>query len=134
MIEELKQLLTMVQEMPEMVLHVLLGFAIYKTIIFLGTSAGIYGTIRLGINKWHDYKTRKMEKPIEKIIKYDLGKHFISGDGSFEKLQELILRLRQRRIAKDKNAKIYEYVFVDDVQFLIDAFQEKIEREYGVTK
>lgn len=127
MIEELKQLLTMVQQMPEMVLHVLLGFAIYKVIIFLGTSMGIYGTLRLAITKWHDYKVR----PVESVVKYDLGKHFITSDSSFEKFQELILRLRHRRIAKDKTGKVFDYVFADDVQFLIEAYQEKIEREYG---
>lgn len=141
MIDELKQLLTMIQDVPDMVLHVLLGFAIYKIIIFLGTSAGIYGTIRLGINKWHDYKIKNMEAKIKNMeaanrpapIEYKIKDKFISGP-AIERFEDLILRLRHRRKHKEKGAKVYDYVFDDDVQFLIDAYNEKIEREYTPEK
>ena len=117
MIEELKELLTMVQEVPEMVLHVLAGFAVYKIVIFLGTSVGIYSTIRLGINKLHDYKIQNMNKP--RIIEHKIGEYFITHDGTFDLFMSLVMSTK-------KNSS---YIHKSDVQFIIDAVNEKKSRE-----
>ena len=119
MIDELKQLLTLIQNVPDMVLHVLVGFAIYKTIIFLGTSVGIYSTIRFTISRWHDFHIKKMSQP--KIIEHKVGEFFIAHDGTYEMFMSLISSIR--------NSKISSYIHKSDVQFVIDAVREKKERE-----
>lgn len=87
MIEELKQLLTLIQDMPEMVVHVLIGFGIYKLIIFMGTSAGIYGTLRLAINKWHDYKVKVLNTP--DLVEYKISDKCLTASALSE-LERLI--------------------------------------------
>ena len=107
MIEELKQLLVLIQGVPDMVMHVLLGFAAYKIIIFLGTSAGIYGTIRLGINKWHDYATKKMSAP--KRLEWDRHGTFINSS-DFDRL----IRIMKNRPGRSS----LSYIHSEDVDWI----------------
>ena len=46
MIEELKQILTVIGTMPEMALHAFFAFGAYKLFVYLSTTAGIYGAVR----------------------------------------------------------------------------------------
>ena len=55
--EEIKQLIELVREMPEYIIWILAGYLFYKLFI-LGS---IYGVIRLAIVKLHDWLT--MTKP-----------------------------------------------------------------------
>lgn len=58
MLEEIKQILSLVKELPHMVMWVLAGLLFYKVSII----GSIYGLIRFGIEKLHSYLTH------EKII------------------------------------------------------------------
>lgn len=125
MIEEIKELLTLIQQVPDMVLHVLAGFAIYKTIVFLGTSVGIYSTIRFVVAKWHDFQVKKMEKP--QIIEHKVGEFFITHDGTYEMFMSVVSGLRNTRTTIGSS-----YIHKQDVQYLLDALNEKKERERKV--
>jgi hypothetical protein len=58
MIEELKQLLTMVEKVPETILWIAGGFGVYKLVLYLSSAGVIYKLGTLLITKVHDYKTR----------------------------------------------------------------------------
>lgn len=124
MIDELKSLLNMIDKMPDMVMHVLLGFAVYKTILFLGTSAGIYGTLRLAINKLHDYKVR----PRETIIKYDYKTYMIDSQTHAE-IEAIFLRLRTISVLKGFRKEPFVHIHFSDAKYLSDALDEKIQRD-----
>lgn len=135
MIDELKQILTMIQNVPDMVLHVLLGFAVYKVVIFLGTSAGIYGTIRLGILKWHDYKTKVLSTPKITTVEHKL-ENVITCDDTHGRLMlaiESIRGIRSSRITKKSDfsqvGRSSQYIHSMDVDFLLEAIKEKTSRE-----
>lgn len=117
MIEELKQLLTMIEKMPEMVLHVLLGFGVYKLVIFLGTSAGIYGTIRLAINKLYDWKTIEHTKP--RVIEYKFGEMFVQKLDADRLMGEI----------KSTVPSNLSYIHSSHVDWIVTAIREKKERE-----
>lgn len=117
MIEELKQILTMIQNVPEMVTHVLLGFAVYKTVIFLGTSAGIYGTIRLAINKLYDYKTKKIDA--ENYTEYRIDDKFMSP-ATKARFEVLLSEMRAKRYGTISTGETrLSYIHPSDVEHLI---------------
>jgi hypothetical protein len=126
MIEELKQLLTMIQDMPEMVVHVLLGFGIYKLVIFMGTSAGIYGTVRFGINKWHDYKIHLLNTPV--FVEYKVGDKCLSA-AAINELERLLDEMRDARTDGNKLASKLRYVAESEI-----ALTRKLLREYRVSQ
>jgi hypothetical protein len=135
-IEELKQILSMIQNVPDMVLQVLAGFAAYKIIVFLGTSAGIYGTLRLAINKLHDYKTRQMERPAPAVTVEHRIDHIITADGTYNRLIAAIDSIRGVRSSRIMDKGDFRkvgipdgYVHRADVDFLYEAVREKLARE-----
>jgi hypothetical protein len=65
MIDALKELIGLVKELPEFALWILLGYLLYKLFIV----GSIYGIIRLGINKLHDYLVNKKHKLDIKVHK-----------------------------------------------------------------
>lgn len=105
----------MIENMPEMVIQVLLGFAIYKIVIFLGTSAGIYGTIRLGINKWHDYKTQKMTLP--KTVEYKIGDKCLTSSALSE-LERLLDEMKEERSGMI-GGQVYKMAYVTDTEIIL---------------
>lgn len=61
MIEELKQLLTVVGNIPEMALHAFLAFGAYKLFMYLSTVAGIYGVVKLALNHMREVMMKRLE-------------------------------------------------------------------------
>jgi hypothetical protein len=113
MITEIKELLTLIQGVPDMVLHVLVGFGIYKLVIFLGTSAGIYGTLRLAINKIHDFQIKKLSAPEDQTNK--VREHFIK-QAEFHDFMCLISEAKKTTGS---------YIHSQDVAYFRDALKEK---------
>ena len=59
--DELKLLIEMVADLPQMALWVLIGFFIYKCVVI----GSIYGVLRLLINRLHSWLTTPREKLIQ---------------------------------------------------------------------
>ena len=67
-----------------------------------------------------------MTKPRETITTYKLDKHFICFDGTYEAFLSLIDTIKSDRIRQGGKG---HYIHKEDVEFLSDAFKEKVERE-----
>jgi hypothetical protein len=126
----------MIEKMPELALHALIGFGIYKLIVYLSTTGAIYKIGTLAITKLHDaYKSPR--PPQETVVKYDLGRHFISSDQSLRKFQDLLdlMRVDRKDVSQPKHGNLfevlrpYEYIFSRDVEYLVDAYHEKRARD-----
>lgn len=122
MIEELKQILTMVQNLPDKVLHVLAGFAIYKLVMWLSSVGAVTMLIKLAINKTYDAYTFSNSKPI--VHEWKIDNRFITSDGTYRRFIELLDRLPGTRTVGSS-----AYIHDADIKFLTDAFREKLERE-----
>lgn len=72
--EELKMLIEMVANLPQLVIWVLVGYLVYKVAVI----GSIYGVIRLAIVKLHDWKVqpKKLQiagKPISEEVANDMN-------------------------------------------------------------
>lgn len=56
--EELKTLIEIVRDLPEMALWILAGFAMYKTFVFSSVTGAMYYGFKTLIERVHDYKTK----------------------------------------------------------------------------
>lgn len=65
MLQELKEILGIIKDLPHMVMWVLAGLLLYKITII----GSVYGVIKFAIDKFHDYLTK--EKVIINIWKLD---------------------------------------------------------------
>ena len=120
MIEELKQLLNVVEKMPEMVLWVIAGFGIYKLVVYLSTTGAIYITLRLLIEKIHDAKTR----PQVKTVEVSLDKRFIINDGTLIRFYEVIDLVHMHR--SKESAFPSSYLHGRDIEWLRNVVKEAI--------
>lgn len=111
--EEIKVLVDMMKELPALALWVIAGFFAYK-VICIGS---IYGVIKLGIVKFHDYLTRS------KVYLHDLGGGVIIRDA----LPELVGQLsRLKNKGLDTNSS---FVHSSDINWLRQAIDEKEQRD-----
>ena len=111
--EELKLLVDMVAHLPSMALWVIAFFFIYKVSII----GSIYGVIRLGIMKAHDWLTNP--KPRTVIQKIDVAGECITGAHT-----DLL-----RQIRRCKRATGQYYIHDSDVAWLTEAIDAKIEAD-----
>lgn len=109
MIEEVKELLKLIQHMPDYVMWVLAGILLYKVFII----GNVYALARYAINKLHDYLTR--EKTVKTVITY--RGLFINENA--ELLLHSFIRNHLTRVDKNLN-----YVFESDVLELEKAWAE----------
>lgn len=127
MIDELKQLLTMVQNLPDMVLHVLLGFAVYKLIMWLSSVGAAVTLTKFAITKWHDWATR--EKKIRTEFSYN---SIVLGDAAKVKLDMLVSRLHTlKEDVRPTNMMRLNYerwVYDEEIVFALAAIEEKLKR------
>lgn len=112
MINELKELLAVIGTVPDMALNAFIMFGIYKLFVYAGTTAGIYGVIRLGINKYHDIKVKEIEKP--KVEMLDIGGLFVSPDAKIQFINTVAL------LKSDK----LNYIHSSDVTALYNAINK----------
>lgn len=115
MIEELKQLLTIVEKMPSMVLWTLFGFAVFKLVIYLSTTGSVVFIIKLVIERWYSWATRMPEPK-----RVSLDDIWITSNGTYEKFKLTLLKLKKDHLS---------YLHDTEVLWLQDAIKEKLYRE-----
>lgn len=113
MIEGLKELAEILKELPDMAVLIMAGFLFYKLFII----GSVYGVIKLGINRLHDVMT----KPKEQIIKYKLTDKIYSHDNAADIMEKFL-----EKICKFKGGYNLDN---NDIQFIEEAFDEKMKRE-----
>lgn len=109
--DELKQIVEMIANLPQMALWVIAGFWAYKVIII----GSIYGVIRLAINKAHDWAVAPRHE--YKEVRPMVDKITISG--TVDELMSELQRLKG----------VGSYIHSSDVAWLRAAISEKFESE-----
>lgn len=101
MIDELKELLTVIGSVPDMALNAFIMFGLYKLFVYVSTTAGIYGVVRLAINSLKETKMRELAlkeaeagKPKEVVMTSD---HFSLYESDFKKIVYAVSKLRDHK-------------------------------------
>lgn len=130
-IEELKQLITMIEKVPETALYILAGFGIYKLLIYSSTVGAITLVIKLAINKYHDIRVRPV------VREWDLGGMSIS-DGVKDKLVDVLMRAlwhgNRGDSVLDAIKKYEKRFYTKDIDWLENAIEEAIARDKEAKK
>jgi hypothetical protein len=113
--EELKLLVDMVANLPQMALWVIAAFFAYKVIVI----GSVYGVIRLGIDRLHSW----LITPKHELQEIRASVDGVAIGGALEPLMVQIRRIVGR------GSRVGVYAHIDDVQWLREAIDEKIERE-----
>lgn len=116
--EELKTLIAMVKELPDLALWVIALFWAYKVVVI----GSIYGVIRFVVEKTHSWLTTPKHTLEVKEIRPMLDGMVITGQ-----LEPLIAQLR--RLAGKGTSINTPYIHDRSVDWLREAIDEKIERE-----
>ena len=114
--EELKLLIGMVANLPQMALWVLCGFLAYK----LAVIGSIYGVIRFTVEKLHDYLVKRRTE-------YKEVRTLVDGmciDAAVEPLMAQLHRLKGR-----KTGIASSYIHRSSVDWLREAIDEKEARD-----
>lgn len=98
--EELKLIIEMIANLPQMALWVLAGFWAYKVIVI----GSVYGVIRLGINKAYDWLTAPKKYSFDGIVAGESAKLTLMAE--LHRLQSLMQSnyLDQRHVQIMKEA------------------------------
>jgi hypothetical protein len=126
--EELKLLIGMVTDLPQMALWVLMGYLIYKLAII----GSIYGTIRFVAEKAHDYAIKRKElPPVSQEISFTdmLYGITISSDETTKKLMHQI-----KRVAGKGMRHKSDYIHGCSVDWLREAINAKIDADMAEKK
>ena len=115
--EALKILVDMVKELPDMAIYIVLAYFIYKTLII----GSIYGAVKFVTKMIHDVmivkKTQKKE-----IVEVEM-RGAIDSITITHNLPALMVQIKRiRGIRKDS-----QYIHNQDIEFLCEAIDEKIE-------
>lgn len=125
--EELKILIDMVSDLPEMAIWVLVLFFIYKVVIvgsIFGVIKSAIKSIEFGMQRWHEVKTFPEHKKVVVDATTKIDRLTISGEFDF-----LIDQL-DRLVGMATNIDT-PYIHNQDIIWLRDAISEKIQREKG---
>lgn len=122
MIEELKQILGIIKDVPHMVMWVLAGLLLYK-VVYVGS---IFGIIRLFILKGYEYLKFCESKPT--IIHHKIDRYFITHDGTFDRFIDLIRTLRTR----ESRGLQSEYIHKQDIRYLENLIAEDLIKNKSV--
>lgn len=115
--DELKLLIEMVANLPTLAVWVLVGYLIYKIAVI----GSIYGLIRFGIDKLHDWLANKDARKIERVnIRGHLDGMCITSSGAHEGLIAQISRVRGKGLRIES-----QYIHTVSVEWLRDAITEK---------
>jgi uncharacterized protein YqhQ len=112
-----KELAEVLKDLPDLAIWIMIGILFYKVVIV----GSIFGIIKLAITKAHDAIT----KPKTVVTEYKLDDVVYQYDGSLMKLKDFL-----RGVVSLNNG--YR-LSTDEVNFIIEAYEEKIQRE-NVTK
>lgn len=115
MIDELKQLLDLVRELPELAVWSLLGFATYKLVVYLSTTGSIVFVLKLLIEKCHSAIT----SPKEVAHVWRIGDWCLMSDAKDSLESAVTGALRECRPEKSTR-----YIHGSDVGPLIEHLRE----------
>ena len=121
--EELKLLVQMVASLPTLAVWVIVAFYIYKVSII----GSIYGVIRFGTSKLHDWAvTRKTLPPIQREISLN---DLTYGITILDEQVQRALMAQIRRVC-GKNVRIdSEYIHMSSVDWLREAINDKEQKD-----
>jgi len=123
--ESLKELLTIVKDLPGMTLWILGGFLFYKFFITGLIVGSLTFVAKLLINKFHDIKT----KPVVK--QYRIMDHFVE-ESTFDRFIDTLKKVSRCRIGYQEILSEGRYMFgisVKDLSWLDQAIDEKKSRD-----
>lgn len=115
MLEELKTLIEVFRELPDLALWAAIGFLIYKLAII----GSIFATIKFVVQKLHDVIIHKKSYTKEFKLRDEVHGIIISHDGT---LLELVAQLRRLRGKKVNGG---EYIHTRSVEWLREAIDAK---------
>lgn len=118
MLEIIKEAGTILKDLPDLAIWILVGILFYKIFII----GGVITLAKYFINKVHNYLTQKdtnATQPKEVVTKYDIGGRFIKSDGAFGRFNQLLDEMHTGVNIESK------YIHEQDVTFLLDAIREK---------
>lgn len=119
MIEIIKEAGNILKDLPDLAIYILVGILFYKVVIV----GSIFGLVKLAINSAKEmYMNPKKEI---KTVKYDFDGQVYSHDGALATLKGFLAEIRAFR--GDNNLSMSE------VQFLREAYHEKMQREKIIT-
>lgn len=121
--EELKLLIEMVSRLPAMAMWVLVGFFVYKVVVV----GSIYGVIRLGINKAHNWLTTPRHTMKTMEMRPTIDGFCITGQAD-----QLISQLHRLRGVTARLGS--QYIHKSDVDFLREALDDRIAKESEKSK
>lgn len=117
MMDELKEIASVIANLPSMALWVMAGFWAYKVIVI----GSVYGVIKLGIDRLHSWAVR--ERHEYRQVRPLIDKITISGE-----VDALMAELHR---IKGVTTRGYSggYIHKSDIDWLREAISEKKERE-----
>ena len=121
--EELKLLVQMVASLPTLAVWVIVAFYIYKVSII----GSIYGVIRYGVGKLHDWAiTRKTLPSIEQEIRLNDRLHgiVITSDETMN-----LLMLQLQRIKGKNTGGLNSFIHTCSVDWLREAINDKEQKD-----
>lgn len=127
MIEIIKELASVLKDLPDMAVYIMAGILFYKVFII----GGSISLAKYAINKLHDYLRTNSDnkvKPKEITTRYDIGGRFIKSDGTLGLFNQLLDEI-QTGVNIDS-----QYIHKSDVDFLLEAVREKRLKQKEVTK
>ena len=119
LIQDLKILIEAVEGMAGAALYLVVGFILYKLIVFGSTTGAVVFILKLLITKLHSVITSPKIVIHERAIQLD--DHIIThtSDDNAERLLEVIRRV--------KTLKNTEYLHKSGVDFIIHAIEDKLD-------
>ena len=127
MLEIIKEAGTMLKDLPDLAIWILVGILFYKVFIIGGFISVFKFTVNKVITYLHDKKEIEA-RPKEIITKYEINKRFI--DDAMTEFDVLLDELRLQRMgAVSGDGFKSDYIHKSDITFLRNAIAEKKERE-----
>ena len=119
MLEIIKEAGTMLKDLPDLAIWILIGILFYKTLII----GSIFGVVKLVIIKTHDAIT----KPKVEQKSFTLDGRFICHDGTYDRFISFIDKVvRDNEVESSHKGK---YLHRSDVDFIMKAYEEKRDRD-----
>lgn len=119
MLEIIKEAGTILKDLPDLAIWILIGVLFYKVVII----GSIFGIIKLSIVKLHDAITKE-KKPEEKRIVYEVGDHII--EKAMPKFELLIEKMKRNNYGGGYS---HSYIHESDIEWALGAMREREARE-----
>jgi hypothetical protein len=122
--EEIKEVLHMIEKLPEITLWVLGGFAVYKLVTYLSTMGAFVVVTKLAINKAYDAWAIPRDKV--KVIEHNKWNDHIFIDNAYDTFKVLLTEMKMEQNRSPRNVSL-SCIHNDVVLLALDAFREKVE-------